>query len=233
MFCCDFLWNWCTNEFLDSLYCRFISVIFYSIIYMILCLSLTLHFVVDTINFVYCFNNVNFLFMKSVIILLVLLFMFSINSKLLAQEKTPVKKAINNHEIGFAAGATTGLGMSYRQKFNKYGFQVTFLPIYNDKNDNRLNVGVTFMYYLFEAEKSKLFLYQGNHYFHERSLDWDGENFDREVSCTDDGFNNGIGVGIELILFKRVGLNFMGGYAFYDNFSSLNMTGETGLYYMF
>ena len=45
--------------------------------------------------------------------------------------------------------------------------------------------------------------------------------------------NNGIGIGIEFIVFKRISLNIMGGYAFKDNFKNIGLTGEGGLYYMF
>ena len=32
---------------------------------------------------------------------------------------------------------------------------------------------------------------------------------------------------------KRIGLNLMAGYAFYNNFKQLNVTGEAALYYKF
>jgi len=38
---------------------------------------------------------------------------------------------------------------------------------------------------------------------------------------------------VEFIIAKRIGLNLMGGYAFYDNFSQINFTGETALYFKF
>jgi hypothetical protein len=32
---------------------------------------------------------------------------------------------------------------------------------------------------------------------------------------------------------ERIGLNLMSGYAFYDNFNGLNVTGEMSIYYKF
>ncbi len=50
---------------------------------------------------------------------------------------------------------------------------------------------------------------------------------------TENYFNVGVGIGIEVTLAKRVGLNLMTGYAAYDNFNKLNITGEAALYYKF
>ncbi len=54
-----------------------------------------------------------------------------------------------------------------------------------------------------------------------------------DIRKTEQYFNNGIGFGIEIIMAKRISLNLMAGYAFYDNFRKLNITGETALYYKF
>ena len=39
--------------------------------------------------------------------------------------------------------------------------------------------------------------------------------------------------GFPLFIQKRIGLNLMAGYAFYNNFKQLNVTGEAALYYKF
>lgn len=43
----------------------------------------------------------------------------------------------------------------------------------------------------------------------------------------------GIGIGIEIIILKRISFNLMGGYAGYDSFERIGFTGETGLYFKF
>jgi hypothetical protein len=45
--------------------------------------------------------------------------------------------------------------------------------------------------------------------------------------------NNGVGFGIEIIIAKRISFNLMAGFATYRNFSNINLTGETALYYKF
>jgi hypothetical protein len=45
--------------------------------------------------------------------------------------------------------------------------------------------------------------------------------------------NNESGFGVEIVMAKRIGLNLMTGYTFYNNFSQLNITGEVALYYKF
>jgi hypothetical protein len=46
-------------------------------------------------------------------------------------------------------------------------------------------------------------------------------------------FNNGLGIGIEFILLKRISFNLMGGYGAYRDCETLSLTGETGLYFKF
>ncbi len=45
------------------------------------------------------------------------------------------------------------------------------------------------------------------------------------------GINNGVGIGMELVAGKHIGFNFMGGYAGYDSFNTINLTGEIGIFF--
>lgn len=141
-----------------------------------------------------------------------------------------------HHAIGAGAGFTTGYGLSYRFKPCKFGAQVNFAP-YHDSETDRYSVGLTLLYTLIQGKISHLYLYQGNHYYYNSEMVYvydpnqpDGQGKERQKQ---DYFNNGLGFGIEFVMFKRVGFNLMGGYAFYKTFKQVNVTGETALYYKF
>lgn len=134
------------------------------------------------------------------------------------------------HSIGVGAGLTTGIGLLYRYYPGKFGIQTAFAPIYIDKKEAYLSLGFTFLYRLVQAEKVNFFLYEGNHFMY--------TNTDSEVFFENDNntssllINNGLGMGVEVLWQKRVGFNFMAGYAIYNNFSSINITGEIGLFFL-
>lgn len=144
---------------------------------------------------------------------------------------------VNNNEngrfrnaLGIGAGFTTGIGVSYRYYFSKFGLQVTFGPL-QDNDTHRYSTGLTFIYNIIETSKTNFFLYQGNHYFYTK------EKYHSTYypfnNKTTDYFNNGIGMGMEFIILKRVSFNLMGGYGVYKSFKYFSLTGETGLYYKF
>ncbi len=141
------------------------------------------------------------------------------------------------HSLGVGAGWTTGYGISYRYFFKKYGIQATFAP-YSDHNTTQFSSGLTFIIYLINAENTNLFFYQGNHFFYSKDKYYYGGGMyisggDYNSEYVDQFFNNGFGIGIEFLIVNRVSFNLMGGYAGYENFDKISLTGETGLYYRF
>ena len=155
------------------------------------------------------------------------------------------KNLLYKHAIGAGAGFTTGYGLSYRYIPSKWGFQINFAPYYT-KETERYSIGLTALYRLIESKVSSLFLYEGNHFYYDSYITYYDPTNPQVVYMsgaaqnnlikkreTENFVNNGIGVGIEFIIVKRIGFNLMGGYAFYRNFEQLNFTGETGLYYKF
>ena len=143
---------------------------------------------------------------------------------------------IYKYGIGGGAGFTTGYGLSFRYMPKKFGAQVNFAPFKN-KETERYSVGLTFLYMLIESKVSNLYLYQANHYYYNSYnnyiYDPNKVGEPEKTRTTEAYFNNGLGFGIEIVIAKRIGLNLMAGYAFYDNFNELNVTGETALYYKF
>ncbi len=141
------------------------------------------------------------------------------------------------HALGVGAGWTTGYGLSYRYFIDKCGIQATFAP-YSDYNTTQFSSGLTFLFYLINAENTNLFFYQGNHFFYSKDTYYYGGGMyisggDNNSEYVDQFFNHGLGIGIEFLIANRVSFNLMGGYAGYENFDRISLTGETGLYYRF
>jgi hypothetical protein len=145
------------------------------------------------------------------------------------------------HGIGIGAGFTTGYGLSYRYTPGKFAMQANFAP-YKDKESARYSAGITFLYTLIPGKITSLYLYQANHYFYDSQVTYytDAEKKFQTMDVTpirdkvtDSFFNNGIGFGMEIIFARRIGFNLMMGYAAYDNFNQINVTGETALYFKF
>ncbi|MFW5793201.1 MAG: hypothetical protein ACOCWC_02875 [Bacteroidota bacterium] len=132
------------------------------------------------------------------------------------------------HYLGVGAGLTTGHGISYRFWPEVFGAQLTFAP-YKDANSINYNIGFTFLFKIIKTDITNFFIYQGNRYFYEKHEAYDNSG-EESISSN---LNNGIGIGIEFIIWDRVSFNIMGGYASYDNFDKINFTGEAGLYYIF
>ncbi len=148
------------------------------------------------------------------------------------------------YAVGAGAGFTTGYGLSYRYFPSKYGAQVNFAP-YHTKEIDRYSLGLTLLYMMIESKTTNLFLYQGNHYYYNSEIMYytDLNQTTQTTQTTqpspiqrtnrDSYVNNGIGIGIEFIVSKRIGFNLMAGYAAYKNFEQLNFTGESALYFKF
>ncbi|MFA6260298.1 MAG: hypothetical protein WC760_02435 [Bacteroidia bacterium] len=144
-----------------------------------------------------------------------------------------------NHAIGIGAGFTTGLGLSYRYMPAKFGVQVNFAPFTNT-DVTMFSTGVTFLYNLIPGKVATLYLYQGNHFYYFREIQYYPDPVINGNSTAntrhlqlDRYFNNGVGFGIEMLFAHRIGFNLMAGYAAYNNFTGINVTGETGLYFKF
>lgn len=150
----------------------------------------------------------------------------------------PVSEKLK-YSIGVGAGFATGYGLSFKYNPNKLGVQLNFAPFKN-KTTSRYSLGVTFLYNLIEAKYTKLYIYQANHFYY-NSVKYETEIFNgygvpntKNTSITTENyFNNGLGFGFEIVIAKNIGLNLMTGYAFYDNFNGMNITGESALYYKF
>lgn len=175
--------------------------------------------------------------MKTIPLFFAALFFLISVSKVKAQDSTGHSPATKyKYSIGAGAGFATGYGLSFRYLPKQFGAQVNFAP-YKDSETERYSVGFTLIYMIIESKITNLFLYQANHYYYNSEMIYTYNPampaVEEKVRTTDSYFNNGLGFGMEIIVAKRIGFNLMTGYAFYDNFRQLNITGEMALYYKF
>lgn len=139
--------------------------------------------------------------------------------------------------LGFAVGFSTGWGLSYRHLFNKFGIQTTLGPYVTNDNAT-VSGGITFIYNLVKTDKTSFYLYQGNNLLYTKSTEnvYDpitNTYSNEKKTSSDTELINGLGIGIEIVTFDRVGLNFMGGYAGYNSFQNVSFTGELAAFYRF
>lgn len=130
------------------------------------------------------------------------------------------------HYLGFGGGVTTGYGFSYRYWPSVFGLQANIAP-HTSGSTQTLSTGLSFLYRLVQTELTGFYLYQGNHYHYRTNL-WTPDG----TANVGEWFN-GAGIGFEFIWFERVSFNIMGGFAYYNTFTKVNMTGEAGIYFMF
>jgi len=173
---------------------------------------------------------------KQIVTITILLFSIT----LFAQEtENSTEKKINEqtqilskHAVGAAAGPTIGCGLAYQYTYSKYSVMFSFLP-YKNTNREMYCVGLSFYYVLSKGTKTNLFLYQGNYYYYSKEKweweDWNGDNKSgRNIKAYN---NNSLGIGFSSYLFDNVSLKLMAGYASYNNFTELSLTGEVALLY--
>lgn len=137
-----------------------------------------------------------------------LLFLFSFG----AYSQT---KAGNTHAFGITAGSTTGNGLAYRYHPSKWGVQIALLPNINEYRHN-IYSGLAFLYRVTDNEKANFLFYNGHRF-----------RFEPESTS----YNLGFGVGLEIIMFKRLSFNLMAGYGAYRNFNDITFSGEISLLY--
>ena len=171
--------------------------------------------------------------MKRMILFVFLAISIVLSSAAQDQEEPSLK-----HEIGVAAGWSTGYGISYRYWPKDLGFQVTTTPHF-EEGRAQASIGLTGLLKLSEIEWMRFFLYLGNHYMYET---WEYTNHDSNGNPTDTysevqhRYVAGLGTGFEFLIGKKIGLNIMFGLR--SDWQSpsthiVGFSGETGLYYRF
>ena len=140
------------------------------------------------------------------------------------------------HSFGVHAGAATGLGFSYRYFPEKWGVQVTGIPIFGNGSFYS-STGLSLLYKIKSHDKLDLFSYLGTHYMFERYnyiyQPW--PETEPPVAITYNFLNIGFGAGVNIHLWEVLDLSLQAGYGVFDLTTSpvSNITGEIGLYYRF
>ena len=148
---------------------------------------------------------------------------------------------VGKYNIGFAAGFTTGYGLSYRQWFdNGYGMQFSCGPYYDknsDATDVSLSLGVAGLKMIHSARRINLFGYYGTHlhysYFKQNNI---FDLYANSASITEDwNLFTGGGAGLDFHV-GIISLSVMTGLMLSSDFKNnyhFGITAETALYYSF
>lgn len=164
-----------------------------------------------------------------------------------AQENEDVgldSSLFKTHFAGVHAGASTGLGFSYRWFPKKFGFQVTAIPVFNGNNNYFVSSGGSFLLRLNRSKRVDLFVYQGNHFIFQSREEYVYEPYDPNnpyqeptiENVNEVSYNLGVGAGINIHLFDNmIDISLQTGYGIFDLGSNprSNITGEIGIYYCF
>jgi ribosomal protein S4E len=165
-----------------------------------------------------------------------LICLLSLQITVSGQERVDTVNRSNfKHAIGFTAGEIIGTGLSYRFCPDRLGVQGT-LGIEIDESTTQYSTAIAFFYKIIKAGKTNLFIYQGNNVKYVK--------LPPDLNLTTKVYVNiGVGLGVEVIILKRISLNVMGGYAYFGDFyehpgfgesnSHFGLNGEMGLFYKF
>lgn len=117
------------------------------------------------------------------------------------------------HSLGFSAGVSTGIGLSYRYFPNKFGVQITALPLLSS-TDIFSSTGISLLVSAYRSPKVNVYGYLGNHFLYTKEVYQDSyyNEYD-EIADINKFYNIGLGGGVEFMAGKRIGFNFAAGYA--------------------
>ncbi len=126
-----------------------------------------------------------------------------------------VAYADSTHSLGFAAGSTYGIGLSYSYDNPTWGVQITGLPVWDESDGGRIAGGVNFKRNFHENGRVGLYgsLGMAGHLYRDiyEEYTWDPET-DEETSETviDEGldFAAGPGVGMQVMFWDNLLFRF-------------------------
>jgi len=125
--------------------------------------------------------------------------------------------------IGLNMGLASGVGLSYKFPIKWWLYGQVAGGIWNNKDDNRHNVGFSLQYILRQNGRDKLFLSGGAaHYYH------------KEKGRTQDHVNTGFGVGMERLMGERTAIQVEAVFTYRGNATeSLMVFPQVGVHYFF
>lgn len=84
----------------------------------------------------------------------------------MSQDEERIVKS--KHSLGLNTGVTTGFGFSYSYMSAKFGIDLTFIPIYTQKQKLFLCQGIALNFIIKQKKRSDQFIYIGNGLFFSR-----------------------------------------------------------------
>jgi hypothetical protein len=182
--------------------------------------------------------------MKIIFYMLATAAIFSAQNASAQEEVSALSRQSFKNGLGLHAGAATGLGFSYRYFPEKWGIQVTGIPVFNGDKNYFASSAISVLYKIKEHKKVDLFGYLGNHLIFQRYQEylyypdpWPDPWVEPEPTYTTSRrYNVALGVGVNIQLWEILDLSLQAGYGLssYNN-SPLTtlLSGEIGLYYKF
>ena len=140
--------------------------------------------------------------------------------------------------LGLGAGFTTGYGLSVSYHPKRDGVQLNFLPYLDNYGDKQLIcVGLAYMHDFYNNPYINTYIYVSSSLTYNKNIGsfnpFPFSKYDNDEDKQHTAFNSGIGVGFEGNTQKRITVNVMLGYAQYNSFKQLFLTGEISLHYKF
>lgn len=176
--------------------------------------------------------------MKKQITTLLFVFISSLSFSQDTSADSSTSTNAQSHYIGFNVGAASGLGFSYKFIKNRFGIQVTGIPVFND-GDIWTSAGLAITW---RKKKKKLddpftfLFYGGTHYIYDRSNNgYYYRNIMGDVVYSDSNeqqLNSALGFGFEYQMSKNFLFNLMAGYGVIVDYRAKSfISGEIGIHY--
>jgi hypothetical protein len=138
--------------------------------------------------------------------------------------------------VGIGAGFTTGYGVSIKYQPRKDGIQLNFFP-YLDNGTKQALVctGLEYNHDLWDGTYSNVYFYIASSYtyYQHTVVNYNYYSGSYDVSSIKRTINTGCGIGVETNTKKRFVVDIMAGFAQYDSFKQLSLTGEAALHFKF
>jgi hypothetical protein len=127
--------------------------------------------------------------------------------------------------IGLHYGIIGGHGLSFRLPISWYLYFQAAGGIWHTADHKQHNMGFQLHYLLRQDQRIRIYVGGGAGYF------YDSNEVQSEVWQTDKNWNYGAGVGLEYLLWKRVGLQLDGDFAKHGNSGDITVIAQAGIHY--
>ena len=127
--------------------------------------------------------------------------------------------------IGLHYGKLGGHGLSFRVPINWWLYFQVAGGIWRTSDTRWSNIGVEAQYLLRQDQRLRIYLNGGAGYF------YDSKEVQAATWETDKNWNYGAGVGLEYLLWKRVGIQVDGDFAKHGDSGDITVIGQAGIHY--